>query len=48
MLSPATHHHPTRRRFGLTEVMLIAGILAFGALTLFGEGGQTLSALFGS
>ena len=48
MLSPATHHHHSRRRFGLTEVLLIAGILVFGALMLFGDGGHMLSGLYGS
>jgi len=43
MLSPA-HHRASRRRFGLTEVLLIAGILVFGALTLFGDG-HTVSGL---
>lgn len=38
MLSPATHHIHSRRRFGLTEVLLIAGILVIGAMTLLGDG----------
>ena len=37
MLSPATHHSPSRRRFGLTEILLIAGILVFGAFTFAGD-----------
>jgi hypothetical protein len=45
MLSPATHRSPSRRRFGLTEVLLIAGILAFGALTLVNDGRQTFGGL---
>ena len=45
MLSPATHHHRPRRRFGRTEVLLIAAILACGALTLFGDGSHPLVTL---
>ena len=45
MLSPAAHHHHARRRFGLTEVLLIAGILVFGAVTLFSSGDRPISAL---
>ena len=46
MLSPAAHHHnSTRRRFGRTEVLLIAGILLFGAITLFGSGEHPIGSL---
>lgn len=38
MFSPATHHSHPRRRFGLTEVLLIAGILVFGTFTFVGDG----------
>ncbi|MBL8597992.1 MAG: hypothetical protein J0I48_13610 [Devosia sp.] len=34
-----------RRRFGMTEVLLIAGILAFSAFTLVNDGRQTLGTL---
>ena len=46
MLSPASHHHnSTRRRFGRTEVLFIAGILLFGAITLFGSGEHPIGSL---
>ena len=45
MLSPAAHHHPTRRRFGRTEVLLIAAIVVFGALTLLGSTEHPVSSL---
>ena len=39
MLTPAHDHKAFRHpRFGLTEILLIAGILAFGAFTLINEG----------
>lgn len=34
-----------RRRFGLTEVLLVAGILAFSAFTLVNDGRQTFGTL---
>ena len=45
MFNPAHHHSLTRRRFGLTEVLLIAGILVFGGFTLVSDGRQTLGTL---
>jgi hypothetical protein len=46
MLSPAHNDKALRRpRFGLTEVLLIAGILAFGAFALINEGQQGLHTL---
>jgi hypothetical protein len=45
MLSPAAHHSHHRRRFGLTEVLLIAGILVFGALTLLSDNHQNFGGL---
>jgi hypothetical protein len=45
MFDQAAHHTPSRRRFGLTEVLLIVGILAFGAFTLVNEGRQTFDTL---
>jgi len=44
MFDQAAHHTPSRR-FGLTEVLLIVGILAFGAFTLVNEGRQTFDTL---
>lgn len=46
MFDPATQdngHH--RRRFGLTEVLLVAAILAFSAFTLVNDGRETLGTL---
>jgi hypothetical protein len=37
------YDHSRRPRLGLTEVLLVAAILAFGAFTLINEGGQSLS-----
>lgn len=34
-----------RRRFGLTEVLLVAAILAFGGFTLINDGQQTVGTL---
>jgi hypothetical protein len=34
-----------RRRFGLTELLLVAGILAFSAFTLVNDGRQTVGSL---
>ena len=34
-----------RRRFGLTEVLLVAGILVFSAFTLVNDGRQTFGSL---
>jgi len=46
MLTPAHHHDGLPRpRLGLTEVLLIAGILAFGAFTLVNEGQHGLRTL---
>jgi hypothetical protein len=46
MFHAATHHNGLRRpRFGITEVLLIVGILAFGGFTLVDEGRQTLETL---
>lgn len=46
MFHLASHHVGFRRpRFGLTEVLLIAGIIAFGGFTLVGEGGQAVETL---
>jgi hypothetical protein len=45
MLSPAAHHPHTRRRFGRTEVLLIAAIMVVGALTLFGSSDRPISSL---
>jgi hypothetical protein len=46
MFSPANDQNALRRRrFGLTEVLLIAGILAFGAFVLINDGHQTLGSL---
>lgn len=39
------HGSIRRRRFGLTEVLLIAGILAFSAFTLVNDGRQTVGTL---
>ena len=48
MLHPATDQNSLRRRrFGLTEVLLIAGILAFGAFTLVNDGRETFDSLLG-
>lgn len=43
-----THHHGSYRRpsFGVTEVLLIAGILAFGAFALVSQGGDGIGSLF--
>lgn len=41
--NPVTH---PRRRFGLTEVLLIVAILAFGAFSLVNDGRTTLGTLF--
>jgi hypothetical protein len=38
MLSPVHHSTHPRRRFGLTEVLLIAGIVVFGGLALVNDG----------
>ena len=46
MLTPAHDHKAFHRpRFGLTEVLLIAAILAFGAFALINEGQQGLHTL---
>ncbi len=45
MFSPAHHHIASRRRFGLTEVLLIAGILVCGGVTLLSNGGQAFGTL---
>lgn len=46
MLTPTHDHKAFRRpRFGLTEVLLIAAILAFGAFTLVNDGHQNLGSL---
>jgi hypothetical protein len=44
MFSP-THHQRSRRRFGLTEVLLIVGILVFGGFALVNDGRDTVGAL---
>ena len=46
-MSNMAHHHDgfRRPRFGLTEVLLIAGILAFGAFALINEGRHSLGTL---
>lgn len=44
MFNP-THHGPSRRRFGLTELMLVAGILVFGAYALLNDGHETFGTL---
>lgn len=49
MTSPAPHSSATRlRRFGLGQVLLIAGILAFGAFVLLAEGRTTTDGLLTS
>jgi hypothetical protein len=46
MFNPATDHSGQHRpRFGLTEVLLIAGILVFSAFTLVNDGRQSLDTL---
>ena len=46
MFIMVTDHKVTnRRRFGLTEVLLVAGILAFSAFTLVNDGRQTVGTL---
>ena len=47
MMLNTTHHHDgiRRPRLGLTEVLLIAGILALGAFTLVNEGRHSLGTL---
>ena len=45
MFNPATHDNGYRRRFGLTEILLIVGILACGAFALVNDGPQTFSTL---
>jgi hypothetical protein len=46
MLNPTGHHDGIRRpRLGLTEVLLIAAILAFGAFALVNEGRHSLGTL---
>ena len=46
MFGTATDHRTHRhRRFGLTEVLLVVGILAFSAFTLVNDGRQTLGSL---
>jgi len=46
MLNTANHQDGLRRpRFGLTEVLLIAGILAFGAFALVHEGRHSVGTL---
>ena len=44
MFNPATHNL-RRRRFGLTEVLLIAGFLVFGGFTLVNDGRETVGSL---
>ena len=45
MLSPAQHQNHPRRRFGITEVLLIAGILVFGGFALVNDGRANLGSL---
>jgi hypothetical protein len=46
MVNPTGHHNGIRRsRFGLTEVLLIAAILAFGAFAMINEGHLSLGTL---
>jgi hypothetical protein len=45
MFNSAPQHSPSRRRFGLTELLLIAGILAFAAFTLVNDGHETFGTL---
>ena len=46
MLTPAHHHKASHRpRLGLTELLLIAGILALGVFTLVNEGQHGLHTL---
>ena len=45
MFSTVPHQAGHRRRFGLTEVLLVVGILAFGGFTLVNEGHQTFGSL---
>ena len=46
MFGTVTDHRSTRRRrFGLTEVLLIAGILAFSAFALVNDGRHTFGSL---
>ena len=44
-LGEQTLDRVARRRFGLTEVLLVAGILAFSAFTLVNDGRQTVGTL---
>jgi hypothetical protein len=49
MTSPSPHSYATRpRRFGLGQVLLIAGILVFGAFVLLTEGRTTTDGLLNS
>jgi hypothetical protein len=45
MFNLSTHESGYRRRFGLTEILLVAGILCFGAFALISDGHQTFSTL---
>ena len=46
MFGTVTDHKAyRRRRFGLTELLLVAGILAFSAFTLVNDGRQTVGSL---